>query len=36
LLLIVLVSALPWRPGAEPAFMPQPWIVPLPKRRTRR
>ena len=27
LLMIVLVSALPWRSGAEPAFMPQPWTA---------
>jgi hypothetical protein len=36
LLLIGLVSALPWRPGAEPAFMPQPWMAPRPARRRRR
>ena len=35
-LLIVLVSALPWRPGAEPAFRPQPWTALRPKRRPRR
>ncbi|WP_239107262.1 glycosyltransferase 87 family protein [Spirilliplanes yamanashiensis] len=36
LLLIVLVTALPWRPGAEPAFRPKPWIAPRQKRRPRR
>lgn len=34
-LLIVLVSALPWRPGAEPAFRPQPWIAPRQARKRR-
>lgn len=36
LLLIALVSILPWRPEAEPAFSPQPWTVgPRPRKPVR-
>ncbi len=36
LLLIALVTAMPWRPGAEPGFLPRPWsAVRMPRRPAR-